>query len=105
MSVQRYRLPIDTENTGHIRMERSVDLVSDILGADLGERASEARVVPNECAIQMEDIHDGYRSSKASCSTPRVDIALIRLGSNFRSLHLHSTYRWLGWFSYSHKLL
>ena len=39
-----------------------VNLVSDILGADLGERASEARVIRNERAIQIKDIHDGYRS-------------------------------------------
>lgn len=36
-----------------------VHLVSDILGADLGERASEAHVVRNECAIQIKDIHGG----------------------------------------------
>jgi len=40
----------------------SVNLVSDILGANLRERASEARVVRNECAIQIKDIHDGYYS-------------------------------------------
>jgi hypothetical protein len=40
-------------------------LISDIPGADLGERASEVRVVRNERAIQIKDIHDGYRSSKA----------------------------------------
>ncbi len=43
-----------------------VNLVSDIPGADLGERASEARVVRNECAIQIKDIHDGYHSSKGT---------------------------------------
>src|SRR5271166_4236861 len=32
-----------------------VDLVADILGADLGERAREARVIRNECAIQIKD--------------------------------------------------
>ena len=39
-----------------------VDLVSDILGADLGEGASKARVVRNECAIQIKNIHDRYHS-------------------------------------------
>ena len=42
-----------------------VDLVSDILGADLSERANEARVIRNECAIQIKEIHDGYCSFKA----------------------------------------
>ena len=35
-----------------------VNLISDILGADLSERPSKARVVRNECAIQIKDIHD-----------------------------------------------
>jgi hypothetical protein len=42
-----------------------IDLIADILGADLGERASEACVVGNEYAIQIKDIHDDYRSSRA----------------------------------------
>ena len=42
----------------------SVNLISDVLGADLGERASEARVVVNECAIQIKNIHDYCCSSK-----------------------------------------
>jgi len=42
-----------------------VNLFPDILGADLGERASETRVIRDECAIQIKDIHDGYCSSKA----------------------------------------
>ena len=41
-----------------------IDLISDILGADLRERASEARVVHNERAIEIKDIHDRYHSSK-----------------------------------------
>ena len=95
MPVKRDRLPVDPEDAGHIRMERSicdqrldrgaplvmridgdqrlgpkaparvdcVNLVSDILGADLGERASKALVVRDERAIQIKDIHDGYCSS------------------------------------------
>ena len=42
-----------------------VNLVSDILAADLGERASEARVIRDERAIQIKDIHDSYCSSRA----------------------------------------
>jgi len=35
-----------------------INLIPNIRGADLGERTSEARVVLNERAIQIKDIHD-----------------------------------------------
>ena len=35
-----------------------VNLISDILGADLGERASKARVISYKRSIQIKDIHD-----------------------------------------------
>ena len=48
-----------------------VNLVSDILGADLGERASEARVVRNECAIQIKDIHEAIAPPRQPLSEAR----------------------------------
>ena len=60
------------------RIDR-IDLISDILGADLGERASEARVVRNECAIQIKDIHDGYCPSKAWIPPGTLDRTFRRL--------------------------
>jgi hypothetical protein len=45
-----------------------VDLISDILGADLGERTSKVCIVRNKCAIQIKDIHGVYRSSKAQAN-------------------------------------
>src|SRR6516162_10053841 len=57
------------------RVDR-VDLVSDIRRADLGERARKARVVLNECAIQVKNIHDDYCSS-ASRVRPRPGPVIV----------------------------
>ena len=57
-----------------------INLVSDVLGADLRERTSKARVVRNERAIQIKDIHEGYCSSRSwSVRGTRPDIVMGRL--------------------------
>jgi hypothetical protein len=40
----------------------------------LGERASEAGVVRDECAIEIKDIHGGYRSSRAQAHLETLDL-------------------------------
>ena len=70
-------------------LDPDVMLAADILGADLRERASETRVVRDERAIQIEDIHDGTL----------FDVALIGCGRVSAAPHLHSTYRLAGWFT------
>jgi hypothetical protein len=65
----------DPEKSASVRVDR-VDLVSNILGADLSERASKARVVRYERAIQIKNIHGGYYSSRCEPTRdPRPDIA------------------------------